>query len=470
MLIQFLASTRAGLCNEQPTAHENIYSIPARSTNATGRNQHSYIDDKSFYEHDLVRPITQQPPSLKPLDLGEKSLFGKISAFGRQKCSPSQPTRPVIGLPTNFRRLDVDDAQRHDLVPLKLGPVVLRETPDPDALAMTARYGYDPSRSTDSLVLAADREPYQAIRNTPFERCQQISSSACGSPVVQQSDNPGSFQEPRPTRPPLSTHSSSSSIRSLRRQGTDNASTSSTPSKASIEWHRLKRIKSSQSMSRGGHEIEREILELNTIVEERRADATRSTAPTEHVPAVAPSMMVKARSETLNDIGSVFSRPLTAPRPTSIHASHARSLSATNIVRPASTKTASTSTSRAKSRVTGWLSGILPTTSSNYHHQTTPLSEPFYKCVPPPSSAHRPMSDASICTTVTQLESPGLTTASSPVSKGHSRTLTADSRFTSTTPPSFAYAHGSPADRKESEQEHQWPVVSGRLSQVGVAF
>lgn len=64
--------------------------------------------------------------------------------------------------------------------------------------------------------------------------------------------------------------------------------------------------------------VEVAIRELNTIVEERRISAmTRvrnETGPEPHspthIPAVAPNMKLRARSETLNDIGSAFRIPV----------------------------------------------------------------------------------------------------------------------------------------------------------------
>jgi len=71
--------------------------------------------------------------------------------------------------------------------------------------------------------------------------------------------------------------------------------------------------------------IEVAVRELNTIVEERRHSAMRrarneagseARSPT-HIPAVAPSMKVRVRSETLSDIGSAFRIPVsTKPRST----------------------------------------------------------------------------------------------------------------------------------------------------------
>lgn len=82
------------------------------------------------------------------------------------------------------------------------------------------------------------------------------------------------------------------------------------------------------SLRRTKTDVDDAIRELNTIVEERRADALRSSMPsptlttnsdthTHHIPAIAPSLRMHVRSETLSDIGSAFSVPLVSkPVPT----------------------------------------------------------------------------------------------------------------------------------------------------------
>jgi len=93
-----------------------------------------------------------------------------------------------------------------------------------------------------------------------------------------------------------------------------------------------------RSRAGAASDVDEAIRELNTIVEERRVTAlkksrenlrsmgslsglySRSSAggesplgsPTMHIPAVAPLMAGRARSQTLSDIGSAFSMPLTA--------------------------------------------------------------------------------------------------------------------------------------------------------------
>lgn len=98
------------------------------------------------------------------------------------------------------------------------------------------------------------------------------------------------------------------------------------------------------SIRRVKTDVEEAIRELNTIVEEKRMDAFRAASqnsaaklelktartaapktrhgdveasptspelPSPHVPAIVPTMKVHARSQTLSDIGSAFSTPLT---------------------------------------------------------------------------------------------------------------------------------------------------------------
>ncbi|EUC46341.1 hypothetical protein COCMIDRAFT_93168 [Bipolaris oryzae ATCC 44560] len=78
------------------------------------------------------------------------------------------------------------------------------------------------------------------------------------------------------------------------------------------------------SIRRTKTDVDDAIRELNTIVEERRASAYRSQtqtpslinrpppSPSHHVPYLAPSMRMHVRSETLSDIGSAFSAPLSS--------------------------------------------------------------------------------------------------------------------------------------------------------------
>ena len=194
--------------------------------------------------------VPERPPSLKPLDLGESSLLGRRSQHGRQKSSSGHSKRPSIGAPHAFRRLDHTEAQRQSLVPLRLGPVVLRGSPGPTDNSPTLRrspnvVSRERSNSTQALLPdAAKPETSRTQRDTPFQRCQRRGSAMM---ATQQQDTPSesdrtsaSLDERPSVRPPVSTRSSSSSLR----QSAVEASASSTPSKASSERIRLKRKRS----------------------------------------------------------------------------------------------------------------------------------------------------------------------------------------------------------------------------------
>ena len=204
-------------------------------------------------------------------------------------------------------------------------------------------------------------------------------------------------------RPSLGSRSRSSG--SLRRNGTERSISSGT-SRPSSERQRPKRKRSFQSVRRtwgdDDEDVEKEIVELNTIVEERREIAREST-PEHHVAAVAPSMQIRARSETLDAIGSALSRPITSR----------------NDQRPSTSfdnapdwdvRRSISTTTRVSTRVSGWLSGVFPSASTSY----LPTGEPFYKCQPPPRPLQRSYSESSMASALTETDSPSLTAASSP--------------------------------------------------------
>ncbi|KAK6384266.1 hypothetical protein LTR65_009742 [Meristemomyces frigidus] len=429
--------------------------------------QHDFKGDEPIFDSDsspgLARPLGL-PPSLKPLDFGHGLFHDRRPKHSRRKGSFDHAQRPSISAPKSFRRLDYTDGQRTSLIPLRLGPVVLSESPPPArGPPMTVTENVvsrtrNRSDSTQVLLWDTERESYRAQRDTPFQRCQQRSSTTAVTPSTQPSlENEQSHTSPAldqlSARAPITARTSSSS---LRRQAIEASATSS--QRSSNERSRLKRKRSQQSMRRtyaesGELDVDKEVLELNTIVEERRNDAARARTPEHHIPAVAPALQLQARSETLNDIGSIFARPLTAREPARLRIFDSPEKPA----RPSTSRRAS----RTSSRVSGWLSGLLPTASASGQ-----IQEPFYKCVPP--AQPRPHSQASLCISTTELGSPSLTAASSPTSKGHSRSLTAESRLTPLSPQSTIYSHELTDFRKEAD-EH-WPILTITPSQVGLAL
>jgi hypothetical protein len=464
ILTSNIATTHNGVCNEQPQPLAELPATPLPQGLAAFKG-----DEPVFQQPRHNTRVSDRPPSIKPLDLGEDTLMNRWSLIlGRPKPAVTHNSKPSISAPYGFRRLDATEAQRTSLVPLRLGPVVLRESPVPpdthspkDELPAKS-FSHERSDSTEDL-LPEDEPPrsYRTNRDTPFERCQQRSSTMwplppATSPVAEQPKY--TFEEQRAPAPTISSRSSSSSLRrSGAGEGSAASSLSSRPSNGSLK---LKRKRSVQSMRKAGAEVEdaeleREVMELNTIVEERRNDATRGNSPEHHVAAIAPSMQVRARAETLDAIGSAFSRPLTAqsnyrnPRP-----------SVTVPERPVLRRTTS-ATVGTTSRVSGWLSGIFPS-----NQQAT--NEPFYKCQPPPRLLQRSHSEMSVRTSVTEMESPSLTAASSPTTKGHSRSHTGESRITPISPATTYNGYGFGDERYGKDE--LWPTVMTPVSQVGVAL
>jgi hypothetical protein len=168
---------------------------------------------------------------------------------------------------------------------------------------------------------------------------------------------------------------------------------------------RLQRKRSNQSKSSFGNpgdsDVEKEVLELNTIVEERRAEGNRvRSRDSRHIPAVAPSMQVGVRSETLNDIGSALSRPLAE--------NHIRKADA-------SLDTDDKEHRPRTSRVSGWLSDVTTSTKSEADNHET-----FYKYCADMTHGR----NASVNSSGTAVDSALHTLDSSPTtSKRYSRSL-----------------------------------------------
>ena len=264
--------------------------------------------------------------------------------------------------------------------------------------------------------------------------------------------------ERHPARPSLRSRSRSSG--SLRRNGTEK-SASSTTSRPSSERQRPKRKRSFQSVRRtlgdDDEDVEREIVELNTIVEERRQENAREGTPEHHVAAVAPSMQIRARSETLDAIGSALSRPITSRN-------EYRPPSSFNNSPDWDLRRSTSTTTRVSTRVSGWLSGVFPSASATH----LPSGEPFYKCQPPPRPLQRSYSESSITSALTEMDSPSLTAASSPTSRGHSRSHTGESRMTPLTPAAM-YASYCDIGNGKPVYDH-WPTAVAPTNQVGLAI
>jgi hypothetical protein len=255
---------------------------------------------------------------------------------------------------------------RQNLVPLALGPVVLSDGPEiiqdqcgpaPSWEDANAKSQHQRSESTQNLLSNAASQSYFENRETPFQRCGRQSTEGL---VMRSQEN----------SVPKGTASTPSLPSTLRHHVRDisNSSSQLTLNDRPRTGSRLQRKRSNLSKSSFGNagdsDVEKEVLELNTIIEERRAEGNKIRhRESQHIPAVAPSMQIGARSETLNDIGSALSRPLTAPHPSSPETVHELD---SKQVRP------------KDSRVSGWLSSV--TTSATAFKPSNATTEPFYKC------------------------------------------------------------------------------------------
>lgn len=188
------------------------------------------------------------------------------------------------------------------------------------------------------------------------------------------------------------------------------------PMRARSNTEPVRILRRRESSRRLRDEVDEEIRELNTIIEERRADAIRSgkSSPMpsplpglhHHVPALAPSYKMHVRSETLSDIGSAFSMPLVSkplpdvpelsypepPTPTTIKLHNqalqlgdSPSLSSLS-GSPPTPSPLSPSSSHALARLSQWIrnSIVSPTRTSSQHVP----SSPFYKCTDAPLTSH----------------------------------------------------------------------------------
>lgn len=421
-----------------------------------------------FNTHRHPSKISDRPPSIKPLELDETPLINRWSLIGKSKTSPTHAPKPSISSPYGFRKLDATEPQRQGLKPLRLGPVVLRESPVPPEMQggdrTPPKAPQDQGESTEDLLEHNGRpRSYRLNRDTPFQRCQQRSSTVWPlppAPAASEGDERViTFDDQRAARPRMISRSSSGSLRRI--PSGDVSSGSSISSRPSNERMRPRRKRSQQFSRKSGadqddEELEKEVMELNTIVEERRAENSKSNPSDQHVAAVAPAMRVRARAETLDAIGSAFSRPVTAQ-------SHHRAQPPDHSISQQPTlRRSASATLRTSSRVSGWLSGLLPTSSTTQ----LPTTQPFYKCQPRPPGLPRTHSNTSLYSSASDPSSPSLTAASSPTSKGHSRSHTGESRITPLSPamPTTCY------DSEGTKVEERWPVIMTPTSQVGLAL
>ena len=260
--------------------------------------------------------------------------------------------RPSISRPTDFRKYGgvdgiesmMEDApepirRRRSFRPLelsiylpdgRLSPLPDFSTPEwselPAELELPAQALIrDHDTRTNSISSNPSTSSY-LIQRRPVGAGSRRSSvqsvhSTSGGPSLQYHEEPASRPESL-VGGSIRRSSTHSSLMSPRRGTSRLSSPSPSRSRSNTEPTRLLSPSGRGSVRKPRQDVDEAIRELNTIVEERRAEAYRSTnqspallrrpppSPSHHVPAIAPALRMHVRSETLSDIGSAFSAPL----------------------------------------------------------------------------------------------------------------------------------------------------------------
>jgi len=355
------ATAKAIQYHQQPTLAE-FPALP-EPTHASSKivlesDASSRHDSRHSGHSNITQTHSFDPESLLPsptADEPEREDPGLIRSTTNDTVRTQRHVRPSPG----------GSIHRKTLVPIQLGPVILRDASEithDNTAAMPSGSGdsrskhrHERSESTQNLLSNASRPSYFDNREMPHQRYGRHSAETLTLHLHSQET-----VAPRATK---STHSLSSSFT----QHSRDISTSSsllTLTERPKTGARLQRKRSNQSKSSFGNpgdsDVEKEVLELNTIVEERRAEGNRvRSRDSRHIPAVAPSMQVGVRSETLNDIGSALSRPLAVQHPTTGEVSAGLE---------------GKEHQPRSSRVSGWLSDVTTSAKSDADN-----NEPFYK-------------------------------------------------------------------------------------------
>ncbi|KAM0712374.1 hypothetical protein Q7P37_011469 [Cladosporium fusiforme] len=373
----------------------------------------------------------------KALDFDTDPLFPQSAKNGPEHTRlllpwpTTEQTKPSIQPPREAhrtRRSPSGSFSAQSLVPLPLGPVVLR---DPYHLTQTtshpavagsdyasAKQRHRRSESTQDLLAHSTHQPYFETRETPYQRCSRRSTETLAMRSIPSKHTKSAFPTHNlPTsKYTMSTPSLSNSFKSHAQKDSSTSAMTLADRSRTGSGARLQRKRSNHShlshSNAGDSDVEKEVLELNTIVEERRAETNKARSRHSHVPAVAPSMQIRARSETLNDIGSALSRPLTT---------RVEEDNGDENPRPRKSKT-------SKSFVSGWLSNVTTSSSTHYDHArqtyTTPAEEPFYNNLAATVPRARPVSVSSSATALDSTSAASYTLEASPtVSKRYSRSL-----------------------------------------------
>lgn len=268
----------SGICNEQPSPRP---SMPPMKSVRTGESRRINVPSLDTRRH--VATLSGQPAFHGSEDSHEPSWLSTSPTAPSPRVRSMNALSPAPLYTRPYRAFNQTGVRRQSLVPLRLGPVVLRDLPSIDT--------NDPTHSDWTLDLANSRSDFWGSL-ADVKACPTSEVSAVN-----------------PANPPSPTRSSTIPLP----RGTSKTSTPSLMSQRSnARSRKLQKCSATELRRIESNRLDQEILELDAIVREHKAEAARTRASNQHVAAVAPSMHIMARSETLDDIGSALSRPLTA--------------------------------------------------------------------------------------------------------------------------------------------------------------
>ncbi|KAF1952362.1 hypothetical protein CC80DRAFT_179336 [Byssothecium circinans] len=429
------------ICYEQPAPTPHPIASPTQTRPVTSHSMSQTLSQWASQSRDFATRASSR---------------ASVNTLTRPRKSHSRP-RPSIGRPMDFRHNDSIDGIQSMLDDAPM-PVRRRRSFQPLELSIylpDGRLSPLPDFDEDDWV----KKPEQALVRNRDSRTDSITSISGASGWLIQRKPVGSGSRRSSVQSTQSSHSrtlsgtistlpflleeepkartrsSASSPTLIQRSNTlsPRKALSRLPSPSRSRANtapssRPSSIRKFKTGSTDSDEVDAAIRELNTIVEERRADAYRSAnfahssvvppSPSSHVPAIAPSLRMKVRSETLSDIGSAFSAPLVSkplPKPPAKKSglrleppkrTFSGPLDSNPITPPTPTvPTPTTSIYRLK----GWLKRSLPNTPSTASFKSAPAtpshksfrssksskpetpSTPFYQCEPTPTH-HRDIS------------------------------------------------------------------------------
>ncbi|CAI6330681.1 unnamed protein product [Periconia digitata] len=365
----WLALTMAGCCASKKDLVDSEDVENSRALKSNGTSMQICYEQPQPISQPIASPTIARPPTSSTTMSRHLSQWASQSREFATRASSrasvhtlsltrprkSHPrARPSIGRPTDFRHTNsvdgiqsmLDEAtipvrRRRSFRPLELSIYLpdgrLSPLPDFEEDGWVKKPAQALVRNRDSATDSissgsgasewlVQRKPVgsgsrrSSVQSTQSSQSRPPSDTFSVLPFLLEEPESSNVSTPTLVRRSHTSSTLSSSRRALSRLSSPSPSrarSSTAPSSRPVSLRKFKTDRDTPS-----DDVDAAIRELNTIVEERRADAYRSAnfgsrfdnlpppSPSSHVPAIAPSLRMKVRSETLSDIGSAFSAPL----------------------------------------------------------------------------------------------------------------------------------------------------------------